>query len=72
MRRMCGWMGLMVVLAGVVGCKPSEAVKQGAEAMATKPAGPPAPTVPLDPATLGTVSGVFILRASRRRGSRSI
>jgi len=60
MRRICGWLALLVVLGGVVGCKSGDAVKQSQEAVvATKPAGPPPPTVQLDPATLGTVSGTI-------------
>jgi hypothetical protein len=60
MRRICGWLVSVVVLGGVVGCKSGDAAKQGPEAeVATKPAGPPTPTVQLDPATLGSVSGVI-------------
>ena len=56
--RICGWLVLLGVLDGV-GFKSGDAVKQGPEAVATKPAGPPPPTVQLDPATLGTVSGTI-------------
>ena len=60
MRRMFGWVVLGCVMAGLVGCKPSDAVKQGKligkgvkpEESEVAKAGPP-----LDPATLGAVSG---------------
>jgi plastocyanin len=56
MRRMFGWMAaalLIVALTGLAGCKPSEAVKQGAVlGNGSKPA-----NQPLDPATLGALSG---------------
>jgi plastocyanin len=57
MRRMFGWMAVTafsgMMLAGVLGCKPSVAVKQGAVVgKGSKPI-----SMPLDPATLGTVSG---------------
>ena len=59
MKRMCGrWMMMAVVggaLVGLTGCKPSEAVKQAqviGDGAAAKPA-----SAPLDPATLGIVSG---------------
>ncbi len=57
MRRMSGLMVVAafwgVALSGLVGCKPSDAVKQGAVlGKGFKPA-----STPLDPATLGTVSG---------------
>ncbi len=58
MRRMY-WLMAAVVLGGVVGCKSGDAVKQGPEAVVAKPAGPPPPTVQLDPATLGSVSGTI-------------
>jgi plastocyanin len=60
MRRMCGrWMAVAVfggALVGLTGCKPSEAVKQAqvvGDGAAAKPV-----SAPLDPATLGTVSGM--------------
>jgi plastocyanin len=59
MKRMCGrWMTAAVfggVLVGFTGCKPNEAVKQVqvvGDGAAAKPA-----SAPLDPATLGMVSG---------------
>jgi plastocyanin len=56
MRRMFGWMVatlLTVALTGLAGCKPSEAIKQGAVlGNGSKPA-----NQPLDPATLGAASG---------------
>jgi plastocyanin len=59
MKRMCGrWMMMAVfggALVGLTGCKPNEAVKQAqviGDGGAAKPT-----SVPLDPATLGTVSG---------------
>jgi hypothetical protein len=64
MRRMCGgWMTMLAVgavLAGLAGCKPSDAVKQAQViGNGTKDAAPPAvaPIVPLDQATEGMVSG---------------
>jgi plastocyanin len=60
MGQKCGWLVAVVVLGGVVGCKSGDGGKQGNEAaVATKPAGPPRPTVQLDPATLGAVSGTI-------------
>ena len=59
MRRMCGWLVMGAALAGLVGCKPSDAVRQakpiGDEARRAEPVAPAASA--LDPATLGTVSG---------------
>ena len=59
MRRMCGWLVMGAALAGLVGCKPSDAVRQakpiGDEARRAEPVAPA--TAALDPATLGTVSG---------------
>jgi plastocyanin len=59
MRQMCGrWMTVAVfgaALVGLTGCKPSEAVKQAqvvGDGSAAKPV-----SAPLDPATLGMVSG---------------
>ena len=56
MKRKVGWMAAAagcVALAALAGCKPSEAIKQGALlGNGSKPAG-----ADLDPATLGTVSG---------------
>jgi hypothetical protein len=61
MRRMCGWLMAAALAAGVLGglagCKPNDAVKQTtAEGHAASPA-----SAPLDPATLGTVSGAIHL-----------
>ena len=59
MRRMSGWLMTAVLaggaLAGLVGCKPSDAVRQGQVAGKGAKEEPAAP--PLDPATLGAVSG---------------
>lgn len=57
MKRMFGWMIVATfsgaALVGLVGCKPSEAIRQGAVlGNGSKPA-----SAPLDPATVGTVSG---------------
>jgi plastocyanin len=59
-----GWMVVVsgaVMMAGLVGCKPSESLKQaqGIDSSATKANVPAAaaPTSPVDAATLGTVSG---------------
>jgi plastocyanin len=57
MRRICGWL-VTVTFAGSVlsGCKSSDTVKRSDEGTASTIS--PAPSsVPLDPATLGTVSG---------------
>jgi plastocyanin len=64
MMRMCGWLMTASLAAGLVGglagCKSGDAVKQGRESgngnKAEKPSAPPA-SAPVDPATLGTVSG---------------
>jgi hypothetical protein len=65
MRRMCGWL-MMAALAGgvlgaVAGCKSSDAGRQTQATDKGKAEGPAAsPTsAPLDPATLGTVSGTI-------------
>jgi plastocyanin len=67
MRRMCGWL-MTVALAGgvlgaVTGCKSSDTSKTQTTDNGTKAEGPAAsPTsAPLDPATLGTVSGTIHL-----------
>ena len=67
MRRMFGWCVTAVVaggvMAGLAGCRPSDAVKQsGAVGNGTRtPEQPAAPaaSAPLDPATLGTVGGTI-------------
>jgi plastocyanin len=64
MRRICGWLmravvagGAVGLLTGLAGCKPNDAGKQSNESGAViKPAAQQL-TAPLDPATLGTVSG---------------
>lgn len=59
MRRMRGWLVMGAALAGLVGCKPSEAVRQakpiGNEARTAEPVAPAASA--FDPATLGVVTG---------------
>lgn len=67
MRRIQGWMTAVVLgglMTGLAGCKPSDAVKQagGADnaARTERPAAPP-PTVPIDAATVGMVSGTIRL-----------
>ena len=59
MGRMFGWLMVAVLAGALAGCKPSDAIKQGKvidngtkteERAAT-------PSAPLDPATLGEVSG---------------
>jgi hypothetical protein len=57
MKQMCGWLAAVVVLVGLAGCKPSDAVKHAGEA-ANQPAVRP-PSAPLDQATLGMVSGTI-------------
>ena len=57
MKRMFGWIAMAafsgIALAGLVGCKPSPAIKQGAVlGNGMKPV-----SMPLDPATLGKVNG---------------
>src|SRR5271167_4387217 len=66
MGRMSGWLMAAVVsvgvFAGLAGCKPSEAIKQGQViGNGTKTAEPIAPkaVAALDPATLGAVSGTI-------------
>jgi plastocyanin len=60
MMRMCGWLmtaALAVgLMGGLAGCKSSDAVKQSGNNKAEKPSAPPT-SAPLDPATLGMVSG---------------
>jgi hypothetical protein len=61
MRRICGWLVAAVVTGGVLsGCKPRDAVKHNGDGT-TGPlqVTPPAQTVPLDKATLGTVTGTI-------------
>jgi plastocyanin len=66
MRRMFGWMmsGVLAgtALGGLVGCKPSEAVRQGrliGKGTKEEPAAPASSAAVLDPATLGSVSGTI-------------
>ena len=62
MRRICGWLMMALtggVLGGLAGCKSGNTDRQG---QATeKAANTGRPTAPLDPATLGTVSGTIQL-----------
>ena len=66
MSKRFGW-GMTAVatgalLAGLAGCKPSDAVKQsGAGSAATGAVQPAQPSAPVDPATVGTVSGTIHL-----------
>jgi len=68
MRRICGWLittivagGVVNLLTGLEGCKPSDAGKRGNDYSAVmQPAAQP-PRAPLDPATLGMVSGTVRL-----------
>ena len=70
MKRMCGWWMMMAVfggaLVGLTGCKPNEAVKQ--TEVVGDGAAAKTPSAPLDPATLGMVSGTvrFAGRAPQR------
>src|SRR5260370_10982390 len=66
MRRMCGWLMAVVlaggVLGGLAGCKSSDVGRQTqATDKGTKAEGAAPASTPLDPATLGTVSGVIHL-----------
>src|SRR6266481_6355462 len=66
MRRMCGWLMAVVlaggVLGGLAGCKSSDVGRQTqATDKGTKAEGPAPASAPLDPATLGTVSGTIHL-----------
>src|ERR1700760_3963916 len=59
MKRICGWTATAavigaVLLAGVAGCKSNSAVKQSNEGSAIEK-----PAAPLDPATLGTITGTI-------------
>jgi plastocyanin len=64
MMQMCGWLTTaalaICLVGGLAGCKSSDAVKQAQESgnqnKAEKPSAPPS-SAPLDPATLGMVSG---------------
>jgi plastocyanin len=61
MKRMSGWMVVVVAgaVVGLAGCKPSDAVKQAqviGNGVKDQTAAAP-PSAPLDPATLGSVSG---------------
>jgi plastocyanin len=62
MRRICGWLLAVVVAGGVLntleGCKPSDAAKHSNEGGTATGSAPP-PSAPLDPATLGMVSGTI-------------
>ena len=64
MRRTFGWLMTAVVASGLAGCRPSDAVKQSQVIdNGIKSEGPVAPpqSAPIDPATLGTVSGTVRL-----------
>src|SRR5271154_5007434 len=64
MRQICGWLmravvagGVVGLLTGLAGCKPNDAGKQSNESGAVIEPAARHLTAPLDPATLGTVSG---------------
>jgi plastocyanin len=68
MRRICGWLMTTVVAGGVVGlltglggCKPSDAGKHSNDSGAVIGPAAQQPSAPLDPATLGMVSGTVRL-----------
>jgi plastocyanin len=70
MRRTFGWLMTAVVACGLAGCKPSDAVKQSraiGEGSRTEGSAVPQ-SAPLDPATLGMVSGTvrFVGKAPQR------
>ena len=58
MGRMLGWLAVAVLASGLAGCKSKTAAPEGAASNEAKTQ-PQAPAVPLDPATLGTVSGTI-------------
>jgi plastocyanin len=61
MKRTFGWMIAAVMAAGLAGCKPSDAVKHSQEVgdgARTESVAEPPRSAPVDPATLGTVSGM--------------
>jgi len=51
--------GVLALLAGLAGCKPSDAVKHNNDGTAAERPAVPSPAAPLDQATLGTVSGTI-------------
>jgi carboxypeptidase family protein len=64
MRRICGWLmtaivagGVVGLLTGLAGCKPSDAAKRSSGGGAAPGPATPGPSTPLEPATLGMVSG---------------
>ena len=64
MRRICGWSMTAMVLGGTLnlltvlaGCKSNDAAKHNKEGTTAERTSAPSPPVPLDPATLGTLSG---------------
>jgi plastocyanin len=57
MGRVLGWLAVAVLAGGLAGCKSHTATNEGAANEAK--AQPQAPVIPLDPATLGTVSGTI-------------
>ncbi len=67
MRRICGLSttvavcGVLGLLATLAGCKSNDAVKHNNEGTTAEKTPAPSPTVPLDPATLGMVSGTVRL-----------
>lgn len=58
MGRVLGWLAVAVLAGGLAGCKSKTAAPEGT-ASNEAAARPQAPAVPLDPATLGTVSGMI-------------
>ena len=60
MRRICGWLfAVAVACSALNGCKSSNPVKQTNDGSASTPSSPAPSSVPLDPATLGAVSGTI-------------
>jgi plastocyanin len=71
MRRTFGWLMTAVMAASLAGCKPSDAVKHSRAAgdgSKTEGSAVPLQSAPLDPATLGAVSGTirFVGKAPQR------
>jgi plastocyanin len=64
MRRICSWLMmaiLAVVVAGVAGCRSSDEAKHANDTNAVEKPATSSPAAPLDPSTLGTVSGTIHL-----------
>ncbi|WP_260737115.1 carboxypeptidase regulatory-like domain-containing protein [Tunturiibacter lichenicola] len=60
MRRICGWLFAVAVAGSALnGCKSGDSVKQHNDGSASTPSSPVPSSVPLDPATLGAVSGTI-------------